>query len=183
MQTTSSSYGGPPAILDKAAEPAPKRIPAYAKLEFAEGFDFYIQTLSVTIGRRPPRPPQQQQTEPEGFVGVDSLADSLAISPVLRPVVSAERATSPVEPLPSAGGSHCPEFSTTPSPFLKPSKAPSAVTVDVDLGPIKAVSRDHARLYFDYQRSAWVLEVRGRNGVVVDGRWRARGEKVVLNQR
>lgn len=76
----------------------------------------------------------------------------------------------------------------------------SPVHVDVDLGPIKAVSRDHARLYWDHRaaynaspdtheddsgvdEAGWVLEVRGRNGVVVEGRWRAKGEKVRMGKR
>lgn len=55
--------------------------------------------------------------------------------------------------------------------------------VDVDLGPIKAVSRNHARLFFDDTINAksgltnsWSLEVKGRNGLVLDGKWRAKGE-------
>ena len=55
--------------------------------------------------------------------------------------------------------------------------------VDVDLGPIKAVSRQHARLFFDDTinpksglTNSWSLEVKGRNGLVLDGKWRAKGE-------
>lgn len=55
--------------------------------------------------------------------------------------------------------------------------------VDVDLGPIKAVSRNHARLFFDSTinsrtglTNSWSLEVKGRNGLVLDGKWRAKGE-------
>jgi hypothetical protein len=175
MQTAPGTYLGHTAPQDEAAPPddgEPKRIPAYAKLEFSEGFDFYIQTLSVTIGRRPPR---TTPLEPE-----DLAPDPLSISPVLRPVISAERATSPPSEPPLTSN---PKYSATPSPFLRPTRPTQQIHVDVDLGPIKAVSRDHARLYFDYPRSAWALEVKGRNGVVVDGRWRARGEQIVLNHR
>jgi len=57
------------------------------------------------------------------------------------------------------------------------------IHVDVDLGPIKAVSRDHARLFYHEQWNCWVLEVRGRNGVVVDGRWRAKGDMFALRHK
>ncbi|KAG0150752.1 hypothetical protein CROQUDRAFT_37937 [Cronartium quercuum f. sp. fusiforme G11] len=55
--------------------------------------------------------------------------------------------------------------------------------IDVDLGPIRAVSRRHARIYFDWARGRWTLSVAGRNGCVVDGRWRARGEVLALGAR
>lgn len=58
-----------------------------------------------------------------------------------------------------------------------------AANVDVDLGNIKAVSRDHARLYFDHDLGSWALTVHGRNGVVVEGRWKAKGETVPLRKR
>lgn len=64
------------------------------------------------------------------------------------------------------------------------------VMVDVDLGPIKAVSRDHARLFFDSDvnpatgcSNGWSLEVKGRNGLVLNERWRAKGEIVRVGNR
>ena len=57
------------------------------------------------------------------------------------------------------------------------------VHVDVDLGPIKAVSRDHARCFFHNGWNCWALEVRGRNGLVVEGRWRAKGDVIALTHR
>ena len=59
------------------------------------------------------------------------------------------------------------------------------VYVDVDLGPIKAVSRDHARLFFNtdaYHRlcNSWCIGVNGRNGLVLDGKWHAKDEIVRL---
>lgn len=59
----------------------------------------------------------------------------------------------------------------------------AAVTTDIDLGPIRAVSRQHARLYFDYEMGGWAIEVLGRNGVVVEGKWKAKGEREPLSKR
>ncbi|GAA5895958.1 hypothetical protein JCM6882_005571 [Rhodosporidiobolus microsporus] len=73
----------------------------------------------------------------------------------------------------------------TPAPLTPPvdlAPPPTPVT-DVDLGPIRAVSRQHARLYFEYDVGAWVIEVLGRNGVVVEGKWRAKGQKVLLTKK
>lgn len=61
--------------------------------------------------------------------------------------------------------------------------APSSTVTDIDLGPIRAVSRQHARLYFDYEMGGWAIEVLGRNGVVVEGKWKAKGEKEGLGKR
>ena len=63
---------------DEAAQPAPEGpIRAYAKLEFP-GFSYYVQTLEVTIGRRPgqlqngaPLPMRAPQTWRKGDVDVD----------------------------------------------------------------------------------------------------------------
>ncbi|KAH9824831.1 hypothetical protein DFH28DRAFT_7021 [Melampsora americana] len=54
--------------------------------------------------------------------------------------------------------------------------------IDVDLGPIRAVSRRHARIYFDWAHGRWTLSVGGRNGCVVDGRWRAKGLRFKLQK-
>ncbi|GAA5975388.1 hypothetical protein JCM11641_004250 [Rhodosporidiobolus odoratus] len=59
----------------------------------------------------------------------------------------------------------------------------SSTNTDVDLGPIRAVSRQHAKLYFDYDAGAWAIEVLGRNGVVVEGKWRAKGQRVLLTKK
>ncbi|RDA87533.1 hypothetical protein CP532_1630 [Ophiocordyceps camponoti-leonardi (nom. inval.)] len=42
--------------------------------------------------------------------------------------------------------------------------------VHIDLGPSKMVSRDHAAITFDPKTQQWLLEVKGRNGAMVDGR-------------
>ncbi|KWU47237.1 hypothetical protein RHOSPDRAFT_28200 [Rhodotorula sp. JG-1b] len=90
------------------------------------------------------------------------------------------RATSP-----SDGSKPAVEAKSAFSPALAPSKPPVPATTltDVDLGPLRAVSRQHAKLFFDYEIGAWVLEVLGRNGVVVEGSWRAKGEKAILTKK
>ena len=169
----------PPIMQEGTLVPAegadpPVRIKAYARLEFAEGFDFYIKTLGVTIGRRPPMA--------TGLAASSSLKPSRPtssphLSPILRPT-SATRSTSPGEDEEAVGSDALVAPPLDPPPaYSIASPGADAIHVDVDLGPIKAVSRDHARLYYDYGAAAWALEVRGRNGVVVEGRWRARGEK------
>ncbi|KAI9612682.1 hypothetical protein H4Q26_007839 [Puccinia striiformis f. sp. tritici PST-130] len=55
--------------------------------------------------------------------------------------------------------------------------------IDVDLGPIRAVSRKHAALFYDSEFGRWCIEVLGRNGCVVDGRWKARSEIIPLRFR
>ncbi|WAQ88014.1 hypothetical protein PtA15_9A139 [Puccinia triticina] len=55
--------------------------------------------------------------------------------------------------------------------------------IDVDLGPIRAVSRKHAALFYDWPFGRWSIHVLGRNGCVVDGRWKARSEIIPLRTR
>ncbi|GAA5925319.1 uncharacterized protein JCM15063_004990 [Sporobolomyces koalae] len=76
----------------------------------------------------------------------------------------------------------------TPEPIASTSKLspvpdplPAAQsTTDIDLGPRRAISRQHARLYYDHEVGGWILEVLGRNGVVIEGHWRAKGQKTLL---
>ncbi|GAA6051047.1 hypothetical protein JCM3770_005472 [Rhodotorula araucariae] len=92
--------------------------------------------------------------------------------------VEAPISTTTLPPLPALPAA-TPSFAFTPA-LQAP---PSASLTDVDLGPLRAVSRQHARLSFDYDVGAWVLEVLGRNGVVVEGKWRAKGQKAVLTKK
>lgn len=74
--------------------------------------------------------------------------------------------------------------SAVPAPPAAPTvQIIPAIVTDIDLGPIRAVSRQHARLYFDYELGGWAIEVLGRNGVVVEGTWKAKGEKESLGRR
>ncbi|KAF9518382.1 hypothetical protein BS47DRAFT_1482628 [Hydnum rufescens UP504] len=54
------------------------------------------------------------------------------------------------------------------------------VHVDIDLGPLKSVSRLHARIEFDEDRDGFVICVLGRNGAWVGGDWVKSGAKVLL---
>ncbi|KAH8999324.1 hypothetical protein EDB92DRAFT_1813098 [Lactarius akahatsu] len=55
--------------------------------------------------------------------------------------------------------------------------------VDVDLGPLKSVSRLHARIEYEEEEEHFVLVVLGRNGAWVDGVWCGKGSKVPLSER
>ncbi|EST09160.1 Transcription factor, fork head [Kalmanozyma brasiliensis GHG001] len=84
-------------------------IQAYAKLEFP-GFSYYIQTLDVTIGRRP------GQLQPNQLPG--------ALPPQLPNAAS------------GLSQAHITSESKTEG------------DVDVDLGPLKSISRLHARIFY-----------------------------------
>lgn len=67
-----------------------------------------------------------------------------------------------------------------------PSSAASSsenAQVDVDLGPLKSVSRLHARIEYDEDEERFVLVVVGRNGAWVDGVWSGSGSRVPLSDR
>jgi len=102
------------------AEPISDKISAYYSLVFPN-FNYYLQTLSVTIGRR-------------------SIPTSTASSS-------------------------------------------DETQVDVDLGPLKSVSRLHARIEYEEEEERFVLVVLGRNGAWVDGTWCGKGNKVPLSER
>ncbi|KAI0307369.1 hypothetical protein B0F90DRAFT_1807993 [Multifurca ochricompacta] len=111
------------AIIDDPsfnAEPIPDKISAYYSLVFPN-FTYYLQTLTVTIGRR------------------------------------------------------CIPTSTASSS--------EQTQVDVDLGPLKSVSRLHARIEYEEEEERFVLVVLGRNGAWVDGAWCSKGSKVPLSER
>ena len=55
--------------------------------------------------------------------------------------------------------------------------------MDVDLGPLKSVSRLHAKIEYDEDEERFVLFVIGRNGAWVDGVWSGSGSKVPLGDR
>ncbi|KAF9247117.1 hypothetical protein BU15DRAFT_39341 [Melanogaster broomeanus] len=106
---------------------APAKISAYYSLVFPN-ITFYLQTLTVTIGRR-------------------------CIPPASSSVNGADGVTS------------------SPSP------------VDVDLGPLKSVSRLHAKIEYEEEEERFVLVVVGRNGAWVDGVWSGAGSRVPLCER
>lgn len=55
--------------------------------------------------------------------------------------------------------------------------------VDVDLGPLKSVSRLHAKIEYEEGDERFVLVVVGRNGAWVDGVWSGSGSRVPLSER
>ena len=64
-----------------------------------------------------------------------------------------------------------------------PPKAPYSVEhVDVDLGPLKSVSRNHAKIEYRTDLGHFCLEIYGRNGAWVDDRYYVKGSIVPLNQ-
>ncbi|KDE08905.1 hypothetical protein MVLG_01000 [Microbotryum lychnidis-dioicae p1A1 Lamole] len=216
--------------------PRPKddsEIRAYAKLEFATS-DFYIQKLSVIVGRRPAAAMATSASlAPLGLTGngtsiklEDFSMEAGETQSLLREGTEAAKgdaldgkndastsATSisvpQIEvtsnsPGPSIGASQ-PQFATgtdtsatgpastsnlngtTPIERLdsnlsvKSTKTPALA--DIDLGPIRAVSRHHARIYFSEKKGRWKVEVLGRNGVLVDGQWKGKGERATLKHR
>jgi len=92
------------------------------------------------------------------------------------------RSATPSDP-PPAYSAQAPADRTAKIEVCSTTTASDDVHPDVDLGPIKAVSRDHARCYYDTRWACWALEVRGRNGLVVEGRWRAKDDVIMLSHR
>jgi forkhead box protein K len=116
----------PPFAADDPHD-APAKISAYYSLVFPN-ITFYLQTLTVTIGRR-------------------------CIPLASNSVTGADGVTS------------------TQSP------------VDVDLGPLKSVSRLHAKIEYEEEEERFVLVVIGRNGAWVDGVWSGASSRVPLSER
>ncbi|KAK6542212.1 transcription factor [Orbilia ellipsospora] len=62
-----------------------------------------------------------------------------------------------------------------------PSSSAPEKDVDIDLGPSKLVSREHAVIQYDaVDYRCWILEVLGRNGVKIDDEQQKRGSTVQL---
>ena len=76
-----------------------------------------------------------------------------------------------------------PGFQVPDSP-LPPSEELSAdlFHVDVDLGPLRSVSRNHAIIEYRPHVGQFCLQVLGRNGVWVDGVYFVRGSSVLLSK-
>ncbi|CZR54414.1 related to forkhead protein [Phialocephala subalpina] len=60
-------------------------------------------------------------------------------------------------------------------------QANGAGAVDVDLGPSKHISRQHAEITYDSDQQAWFIEVVGRNPIRIDDEKYLRGSKTRLN--
>jgi hypothetical protein len=72
------------------------------------------------------------------------------------------------------------DLGVPPPPPSKPSG--DLDHVDVDLGPLKSVSRNHARIEYRSDLGRFCLEIYGRNGAWVDDRYYVRGSVVPLYQ-
>ncbi|KIJ70486.1 hypothetical protein HYDPIDRAFT_164509 [Hydnomerulius pinastri MD-312] len=114
---------------DVHIDDAPAKISAYYSLVFPN-ITFFLQTLTVTIGRR----------------CIPAVSSSSSVN-------GAEVTTSSQSP------------------------------VDVDLGPLKSVSRLHAKIEYEEDEERFVLVVIGRNGAWVDGVWSGSGSRVPLGER
>lgn len=98
------------------------------------------------------------------------LADQPDLDPAaLEALALAATSTSPPPPPPP------------PPPPLR-AKSESLEHVDVDLGPLKSVSRNHAKINYLTDLGHFCLEIYGRNGAWVDDRYYVRGTTVPLNQ-
>lgn len=131
---------------------------------------------SIDPNTRAPSPPSAPSNSAKGkekAVDEDPFSEFVRSSP---PVASSVLAEAPItaSALPLLPGALS---------LSRPTAAPAPPLTDVDLGPLRAVSRQHARLSFDYDVGAWVLEVLGRNGVVVEGKWRAKGQRAILTKK
>lgn len=118
---SAATSNDPPPLKGPSEEPQ-ESISAYYSLVFPN-FTYFLQTLSVTIGRR--CSPAASESS--------SLADK--------------------------------------------------AQVDVDLGPLKSVSRLHARIEYEEDEERFALVVVGRNGAWVDGVWSGSGSRVLLSER
>ncbi|KIM25345.1 hypothetical protein M408DRAFT_212661 [Serendipita vermifera MAFF 305830] len=63
------------------------------------------------------------------------------------------------------------------------SNDPNVVGADIDLGPLKNISRLHARIEYEEELERFVLAIIGRNGAYVDGVWEGPGKRIPLGDR
>ena len=89
-----------------------------------------------------------------------------------------------LEALVLAATSDSPPLVSAPPPPPPPIRRASDTLehVDVDLGPLKSVSRNHAKISYFADLGHFCLEILGRNGAWVDDRYFVRGSTVPLNQ-
>ena len=151
-------------------------------LDDARNAGVSLEDYILGLSDNPPSIKKEESLTPHELNGLSpkELDKGKGKAREVDPFAEFVRATSP-----SDGSKPAVEAKPVFSPAVAPSKPPTPATTltDVDLGPLRAVSRQHAKLFFDYEIGAWVLEVLGRNGVVVEGSWRAKGEKAILTKK
>lgn len=165
-------------------------IQAYYKLSFPN-FEYYLQTLSVTIGRRPqspsPPPPKSRSQSPVPSAPGPAVEVKQEDTDALLKLAELASTTAVTEGEPSSGVQpQSPQPSTSSARRSRRSQSHSSAAfphVDVDLGPLKSVSRLHARIDYDDTIDKFVLYVNGRNGAWVDGEWVGCGGRVALGAR
>jgi hypothetical protein len=109
-----------------------------------------------------PLPPQPSSAPPEPHVKLEMDDSAMQIDPA--------------EP----EGYFDPRFVPPPPPPAV--KAANVDHVDVDLGPLKSVSRNHAKIEYHNELGHFCLEIIGRNGAWVDDRYFVKGSVVPLAQ-
>lgn len=138
----------------------------------------------------PPQPtntttPPVDDIKPE--VAEDAAAKEGSAGPSALPSVlpsaapSADGSPVPVSAPGSGAGSA--SGSVPPPPPPPPVKSALALQhVDVDLGALKSVSRNHAKIEYRSDLAQFCLEIYGRNGAWVDDRYYVKGTIVPLHQ-
>ncbi|XAO26888.1 hypothetical protein I312_105729 [Cryptococcus bacillisporus CA1280] len=74
------------------------------------------------------------------------------------------------------------ELPDAPPPPPPPKSSANIEHVDVDLGPLKSVSRNHAKIEYRSDLGRFCLEILGRNGAWIDDRYYVKGAVVPLAQ-
>ncbi|KAK7204259.1 fork head domain-containing protein [Myxozyma melibiosi] len=140
------------------------RISAYARLDFAS-FTFYVQTLQVVMGR-----------------SVDSGAISAGATTNGASIPGRSRSRTPSKS--DAGQT---DSVTVPAKSLGNGSMASASgpgtngNIDVHLGTAKAISRRHARIFYNFANQRFEFSVLGRNGAFVDDVFVEKGSTVSLS--
>lgn len=139
------------------------RISAYARLDFAS-FTFYVQTLQVVMGRR-----------------VDS-AGAAASSDTLTPNRSRSRTPSRQDAnTPGAANNQVSASNTPGATATVAGTSGGNGSIDVHLGTAKAISRRHAKIFYNFANQRFEFSVLGRNGAFVDDVFVEKGSTVPLN--
>ncbi|GAA6014944.1 hypothetical protein JCM11491_002365 [Sporobolomyces phaffii] len=157
----------------KPPEPSNKTPPIKQEDTPASGFPF---SASPVASAQQPSNKGKEKAVDESFsefikTSPPLVAASIAANQII-PELSLSESVDPLPPVASTSKL------AAPAPELVP--VPIVSTTDIDLGFRRAISRQHARLYYDHEVGGWILEVLGRNGVVIEGHWRAKGQKTLL---
>lgn len=156
----------PPPVDPSPIDPDMSLQPDFSS--FSEGIN---EDVKPTI---PISPPRAQTTPPEAH----SHVHLNGVSPLQPPSSAPPTAHIQLEP-----ESYFDPMFAPPAPPPPPSKRTGPVDhVDVDLGPLKSVSRNHARIEYNHDLGHFCLEILGRNGAWVDDRYFVKGSMVPLNQ-